>query len=135
MVFAVLALALPTLIEGSDWNGVLQSTFTVFFWIVLSVCVYTLRPRRQEIFGRHRPRSAVDAGFTYKALQATDIFWARALGSTDDDVARALETYAAQDASFQLAHHILGNAREVRMRRPVPHFEAVHQYPGRRGQS
>ena len=53
------------------------------------------------------------AGFTYKALQATDIFWAGALGSTDDDVARALETYAAQDASFQLTHHILGNRREV----------------------
>ena len=53
------------------------------------------------------------AGSTYKALQATDIFWAGALGSTDDDVARSLETYAAQDASFELTHHILGNRREV----------------------
>lgn len=111
---AILAIALPTLIEGSDWNGVLQGTFTIFFWIVLSLCVYTLRPRRQRYSAAAVLAVLLLSGFAYKGLQATDIFWARALGSTDDDVARALDTYAAQDASFQMAHHILGNAREAR---------------------
>ncbi len=113
VVLALLAVAMPTLIGESDWNGVLQSTFTIFFWIVLSLSVYTLRPRRKGYSAATVVAVLLLAGFTYKALQATDIFWGRALGSTDDDVARAMETYAAQDASFQLAHHILGNAREA----------------------
>jgi Sulfatase len=113
VVLAILAIALPTWISGSDWNGVLQETFAIFFWIVLSLTVYTLRPRRKRYSAAAVLAILVLAGFTYKALQTTEIFWAHALGSTDDDVARAMETYAAQDASFQLAHHILGNAREV----------------------
>ena len=110
---SALAVAMPTLVGGGDWNGVQQSTFTILFWIVLSFCVYTLRPRRKRYSAATILAVLLLAGFTYKALQATDIFWARALGSTDDDVARAMETYAGQDTSFQLAHHILGNAREM----------------------
>ncbi len=112
-VLAIVTLALPTLLDGSDWNGVLQSTFTVLFWIVFSITVYILWPRRKKYSAATVLAILLVAGFTYKTLQATDIFWAGALGSTDDDVARALETYAAQDASFQLTHHILGNRREV----------------------
>jgi hypothetical protein len=113
VVLSALAMVMPTLIGGGDWNGVQQSTFTIFFWIMLSFCVYTLRPHRQRYSVATTLAVLLLAGFTYKALQATDIFWARALGSTDDDVARAMETYAGQDTSFQLAHHILGNAREM----------------------
>jgi hypothetical protein len=108
-----LAVAMPTVIGGGDWNGVLQHSFTIFFWIVLSICAYSLRPRRQRYSVATMLAVLLLAGFSYKALQATAIFWARPLGSTDDDVARAMETYAAQDVSFQLAHHILGNAREA----------------------
>jgi hypothetical protein len=110
---SILAIALPTMIGGGDWNGVQQSTFTVLFWIVLGFCVYTLRPRRKRYSAATILAILLLTGFTYKALQATEIFWGRALGRTDDDVARAMDTYAAQDASFQLAHHILGNAREM----------------------
>jgi sulfatase-like protein len=113
VVLSALAVAMPTLVGGGDWNGVQQSTFTIFFWIVLSLCVYTLRPRRKRYSAATILAVLLLAGFTYKALQATDIFWAGALGSTDDDVARAMEIYAGQDTSFQLAHHILGNAREM----------------------
>jgi hypothetical protein len=112
-VLSALAVAMPTLVGGGDWNGVQQSTFTILFWIVLSFCVYAMRPRRKRYSAAIILAVLLLAGFTYKALQATDIFWARALGSTDDDVARAMETYAGQDTSFQLAHHILGNSREM----------------------
>lgn len=114
IVLSLLAIGLPTLIEGGDWNGVLQSSFAIGFWIVLSLCIYTLRPRRKRYSMATVFAVLLLAGFTYKALQATEIFWARALGSTDDDVARALDTYAAHDASFQLAHHILGNTHDSR---------------------
>ena len=113
VILSASAIAMPTLVGGGDWNGVQQSTFTILFWIVLSFCVYTLRPRRKRYSTATILAVLLLGGFTYKALQATDIFWARALGSTDDDVARAMETYAGQDTSFQLAHHILGNAREM----------------------
>ncbi len=113
VILSALAIAMPTLVGGGDWNGVQQSTFTILFWTVLSFCVYTLRPQRKRYSAATILAVLLLAGFSYKALQATDIFWARALGSTDDDVARAMETYAGQDTSFQLAHHILGNAREM----------------------
>jgi glucan phosphoethanolaminetransferase (alkaline phosphatase superfamily) len=108
---SILAIAMPTVIGDSDWNGVLQSIFTVFFWIVLTFCVYALRPRRKRYSLVTLLAVLVLAGFSYKALQATAILWAKPLGSTDDDVARSMETYAAHDVSFQLAHHILGNSR------------------------
>ena len=48
LVLSALAVGMPTFIGSGDWNGVQQSTFTIFFWIVLSFCVYTLRPRRKR---------------------------------------------------------------------------------------
>jgi hypothetical protein len=110
---SLLAVAMPTIIGGGDWNGVFESTFTVFFWIVLSLCAYGLRPRRNDYSVVTLMAVLLLAGFGYKSLQATEIFWGRPLGATDDDVARAMETYAAHDPSFQLAHHILGNSREA----------------------
>ncbi len=113
VALSILAVVVPTLIGSGDWNGVQQNTFTIFLWVVLSLCVYTLRSRRKRYSAATILAVLLLAGFTYKALQTTEIFWAKALGHTDDEVARSLETYAAQDASFQLAHHILGNSREM----------------------
>ena len=78
----------------------------------MSFCFYRLRSRRASYSVPVIVAVVLLAGFGYKALQATEIFWGKPLGSTDDDVARAMEDYAAQDASFQLVHHILGNTRE-----------------------
>ncbi len=108
---SLFAVALPTVIGGGDWNGVLQHAFTVVFWITLSVCIYNLRPRQKNYTVVTILTVLILTGFAYKSLQATAIFWARPLGSTDDEVARALENYAAQDVSFQIAHHVLGNER------------------------
>lgn len=105
------AVALPSVISGSDWNGVLQNTFTVIFWIALSVCLYRVRRRQSTYSWVNIMAVLVLSAFAYKGLQATEIFWAKPLGSTDDDVARAMEAYGTQDASFQLVHHFLGNSR------------------------
>ena len=51
------------------------------------------------------------SAFVYKGLQATEIFWGRPLGATDDEISLRLEQYGADDASFLLAHHMLGNGR------------------------
>lgn len=111
--FSIVAVALPTLVGGGDWNGVISGTFTICSWITLSVCTYSLWPRRANCSLAAVLLVLVLAGAGYKTLQATKIFWAKPLGATDDEVSRALENYAAQDASFALAHHILGNTREA----------------------
>ncbi len=79
----------------------------------MGVCVYALRPARRSYSAASILAVLLLAGFTYKALQATAIFWGKPLGSTDDEIARSLETYAADNVSFQMAHHILGNERSV----------------------
>ena len=111
LALSSLAVALPTLIGGGDWNGVLQHSFTLFFWIAFSACVFSLWPRRKTYTATTVLGVLLLSGFAYKALQETAIFWAKPLGSTDDEVSLSLETYAAQDFSFQFAHHVLGNAR------------------------
>jgi len=110
-VLSIFAVALPTLIGGGDWNGVLQATFTLIFWVVLGVCVCSLRPPRASYSAAAMLAVVLLSIFAYKSLQATEIFWGKALGSTDEEIGRAMEKYTVQDASFQLAHHILGNAR------------------------
>jgi sulfatase-like protein len=107
-VFAVL---LPTIIAGSDWDGVLQGTFTLTFWVVVGLCIFRLWPQRTSYSLTVTLAVVLLAGFSYKALKATEIFWGKPLGATDDDLARAMANYAEQDASFQLVHHFLGNGR------------------------
>lgn len=108
-----LAVALPALIVGGDWNGVLQHGFTLFFWVTLSICVYALRPRRANYSVVTICAVLLLSAVTYKALQVSQIYWAKPLGSTDDDVSRAVEEYAGQDASFQLVHTVLGESRSL----------------------
>jgi phosphoglycerol transferase MdoB-like AlkP superfamily enzyme len=112
-VFSLAAMVLPSLIGGGDWNGVLQHTFAIIFWILLTGCVYTIRPAGSRMQSATRVLAIlVISVFSYKTLQATAIFWARPLGATDDEVAIAMANYAAHDTSFSMAHHFLGNARE-----------------------
>lgn len=109
---SLLAIALPSAIGDSDWNGMLQNTFAVIFWAAVCLCFYSLRPRRASYSWVNVLAVLVLSTVAYKSLQATEIFWAKPLGSTDDEVSRALDAYAAQNASFQLVHHFLGNTRE-----------------------
>jgi len=106
------AVVLPTMIAGSDWDGVLQNTFTLIFWIALGACFYALWPKRRTYSWVNILAIVLLSGIAYKSLQATEILWARPLGGTDDDVERTMDNYAAYDASFRLVHHFLGNARE-----------------------
>ena len=109
---AVLAVVLPTMIAGSDWDGVLLGSFTLIFWIALSACFYaSWRPRKTYSWVNILAVLLL-TGVAYKSLEATEILWAGSLGATDDDVAHAMESYAGRDASFRLVHHILGNTRE-----------------------
>ena len=112
-VLVVLALMSRSLIGGEDWNGFVGSTWALIFWIAMSLCVYRLRGAQ----ARKNYSLAIMLGtflagaFLYKSLQLTEIFWAKSLGSTDDEISLALEEYGNRDASFQLAHHVLGNRR------------------------
>jgi len=111
VIASAVALAFPALIGGGDWNGVLQGSFTLAFWVVLGGCVLAIRPIRADYSVVGIVAVLLLSGFAYKSFQETAIFWAKPLGATDDEVARTMENYAAHDTSFQLAHHILGNGR------------------------
>jgi sulfatase-like protein len=106
-----LALASRWLIGGEDWNGFVGSTWALVFWIAMSLCLYRLRPARANYSTAVVIGILFVGAFVYKGLQATEIFWGRPLGSTDDEISLKLEEYGERDASFQLAHHVLGNSR------------------------
>jgi hypothetical protein len=107
-VFAVVALALPTLVGGGDWNGIIQGTFTIFLWGVLSFCIFRLRPARGSYSVKAVFVALLLSLLSYEALQATNIYWAKPLGATDDDIERSIDNYATRDASFNLAYRLLG---------------------------
>ncbi len=111
--FSLFTVALPSLIQGGDWNGFIQHTVALAGWIIVGVCAYRIRPRSAKYSVPAILAIALLAGFAYKSLQATVIFWAKPLGKTDDEFARTLENYAVRDASFDLVNHALGNGRET----------------------
>jgi hypothetical protein len=112
LLLAVLIVALPSAIQGGDWNGVIQHAVALGGWILLGACAYKVRPPKARYSVAAILGVALMAGFGYKGLQATAIFWARPLGKTDDEFARTFENYAVRDASFDLTNHALGNGRE-----------------------
>jgi hypothetical protein len=110
-LLVALALTSRSLIGGEDWNGFVESTWALIFWIAMSGCVYRLRPARTNYSAAIIVGTLLTSVFVYKGLQATEIFWGKPLGSTDDEISLKLEEYGSRDASFQLAHHVLGNSR------------------------
>jgi len=112
-LIVMLALSSRALIGGEDWNGFVASTSALLCWIGISICIYRLRPARASYSFATIVGALVISSFVYVGLRATEIFWARPLGSTDDEISLRLEQYGENDASFLLAHHILGNGRGV----------------------
>ena len=107
--FVLAAFAVPALIGGTDWNGLLQGSFALLSWVVVSSCCFSLHPHRSRFTPVQIFAVLFFTLFAYKALQATEIFWAKPLGHTDDDIQRSMDSYADSDISFNLAHHLLGN--------------------------
>jgi hypothetical protein len=107
-VFAVVALALPTLVGGRDWNGIIQGTFTLILWGALSFCIFRLRPARGSYSVKAVFVTLLLSLLSYEALQVTNIYWAKPLGATDDDIERSIDNYATRDTSFNLAYRLLG---------------------------
>jgi arylsulfatase A-like enzyme len=111
VVVTLLAIGSRWLIGGEDWNGFVESTSALLFWIAMSLCVYRLRPVRANYSAAVVVGVLLAGVFVYKALQATEILWGKSVGSTDDEISLKLEEYGAGDASFLLVHHMLGNGR------------------------
>ena len=108
----VLALMSRSLIGGEDWNGFVGATWALVFWIAMSLCVYRLRPVRTNYSAAAVAAILLASAFIYESMHFTQIFWSKPLGSTEDEISLTLEEYGGHDASFQLAHHVLGNSRQ-----------------------
>ena len=111
-ILIALALLSRTLIGGEDWNGFVASTWALIFWILMSLCVYRLRPIRANYSAPAIVGILFASAFVYQSLHFTEIFWSKNLGSTEDEISLSLEEYGGHDASFLLAHHALGNSRQ-----------------------
>jgi len=107
----VAALATPTLLGESDWNGFYEGGFTLLFWLLLSACVFRLWPRRGMYSLQTIIAVAVLSLLAYKALGMTQFVWAKPLGSTEDSIQRGFDQYAVRDVSFNLTNRLLGNGR------------------------
>jgi arylsulfatase A-like enzyme len=103
----VAELSIPTLIGEKDWNGLLRSSSTLLLWIMTCICIYLLRPALRNYSIPGVLAIVTIGGFCYWMLGATGFLWAKRLGKTDGEIARALETYAGQDSSFNLAHYLI----------------------------
>jgi hypothetical protein len=110
-ILLLLALGSRSLIGGEDWNGFVAGTWALLFWIAMSACLYRLRPVRATYSPAVVAGIIMVGAFAYKGMQATEIFWGKPLGSTDDEISLKFEEYGSQDPSFLLAHHVLGNSR------------------------
>ena len=111
-VLTILALMSRSLIGGEDWNGFVATSWALVFWIAMSLCVYRLRPSDANYSAPVIVAALLASAFVYKTLQFTQIFWSKPLGATEDDISLTLEQYGGHDASFLLAHHVLGNSRQ-----------------------
>ena len=111
---AGLALMSRSLIGGEDWNGFVGSAWALIFWIAMSLVCLPVAPVRTDYSLAVILGLFLAGAFVYKSLQLTEILWGKPLGSTDDEISLAFEEYGSHDASFQLAHHVLGNGRHER---------------------
>ena len=109
--FACMALALPAIIGQRDWNGVAQNCFTLLFLIILSVSVYTARPRIKSYSAAAILALLLIAGAFYWGLVASAFLWAKKVGKTDDEIRLAMEHYAARNVSFNLVYHWLDGGK------------------------
>jgi Sulfatase len=110
LCLGAMSLILPSTVGQWDWNGVFQLVFTLVLWFAMTGCFYFFSRPRTPYTWTAIVAVLIVTGATYKTLQLTDIYWGKSLGATDDDISRSLERYASLDVSFQLAHHLLGNA-------------------------
>jgi arylsulfatase A-like enzyme len=109
LAMILVVLFIHAFIGGADWNGFLLGTIALAFWIAFGACIYRLRANPAHYKISVVLAVALIVLVSYEALQAGEIFWAKPLGSTDDEVQRSFNQYAAQDVSFNLAHNLLGN--------------------------
>ncbi len=111
LCFVIAMLLAPAAIGERDWNGILQSTFTLLFWIIFSICLFRARPRPGSYSAAGTAAVLLISGSLYWGVTQTAFLWAKHVGTTDGAIARALEGYAGQNVSFDFAYHWMDGRR------------------------
>ncbi|HEY6252875.1 MAG TPA: sulfatase-like hydrolase/transferase [Candidatus Angelobacter sp.] len=106
-----MALVLPSALGDTDWNGVVQNSFTLLLWIAVSVSVYRLRPRDRKYSLYGILAVLIVAGSVFWGITQSAFLWAKKLGSTDGEIGRSMESYATQNSSFNMVYHWRASAR------------------------
>lgn len=107
---AFVASVLPDYIGERDWNGILQRTLTIAAWCALAILIFRLPSLKRAYSVPATLAILIITLFSYKSVQAMEIFWAGQLGSDDYEIGQTMGKYAAEDFSFDVMHHLLGNA-------------------------
>jgi hypothetical protein len=106
--FVVAGLLLTSYVRAYDWNFVFQAVTVLITWVAALWLAFELTPKGERHY-TFKPLAAAAAGcvFGYFALQATQVWWSRSLGATDDEIQRTVKQYAGQNASFRTAAALL----------------------------
>jgi Sulfatase len=107
------AFAVPKSLAEADWNNILESTFVLFFWILLVLCAYSIRPGRRKYSVPAILAIVAAGGFAYWYLTASAFVWASQVGPDEEDLARALQDYSDRSVSFDLATIALRGGKDT----------------------
>jgi len=105
--FALLALAVPTVVGEADWNNVIHHSFNATFWLVVGTAIYLFRPIKQRYSVYGILAVALVVGAVYGGLELSSVAWAQALGNTPAEIDTAVRSYGAQNSSFGMVYETL----------------------------
>lgn len=107
ILIAAIALYVPTVIGGADWNNILQYSFNAVLWVLISVSVYLLRPCTKRYTAYAIIAVVLVTGAAYSGLELSSLAWARSLGSTPGEIDAQVRKYSDQNASFGMVYGAL----------------------------
>ncbi len=108
LCLVIAMLLAPAAIGERDWNGILQSTLTLLFWTIFSICLFRIRPRPRNYSAAGTAAVLLISGSLYWGITETAFLWAKHVGTTDGEIEQALEGHAEQSVSFDFAYHWMG---------------------------
>lgn len=106
-------LTVPAWIGAMDWNSILEKTWALMYWIMVTAVLVSRYPKARHQRSWLPALTAVLSLFAFRLGAQSESSWAGLLSKPGFDVATALQYHSALDASFAAASELLAtsNAR------------------------